>query len=83
MSPVSSERYRPRLRPSASMTAQTRPALAGDAATPILPWVPSGIPSLRLMLVQVSPPSRERHSPQSGPPESMDQKVRLPSQMVA
>ena len=41
------------------------------------------MPGRSLMFSHVSPPSRERHSPLSGPPLSFDQNVRRACQMVA
>ena len=44
---------------SAWTKAHTRPGLAGEAATPILPSTPSGMPGLRVISAQVSPPSTD------------------------
>ena len=66
VSPLSSERYSPRS--SDSTMANTRPVLAGDAATPMRPFTPPGSPGLSVMSVQVSPPSVDRYIPLSGPP---------------
>ena len=66
--PPSSERNRPPFRDS--MSAHTLPGLAGDAATPILPMMPSGIPGRDEMSSHVSPPSVERYRPLSSPPLS-------------
>src|SRR5205807_3638329 len=56
---------------------------AGDAVTPILPSSPVGKPLLRVNSVQVSPPSRLRQMPDSGPPLSAACANRLPCQMAA
>ena len=51
--------------------------------TPILPICPSGIPALRLISSQVSPPSSDRQSPLSGPPVLAPQVLRSNSYMAA
>ena len=51
-----------------STIAQTRPVLAGETATPILPLRPFGKPGLSVRSVQVVPPSVERKRPLPGPP---------------
>ena len=67
-----------------SIRAHTRPAFTGEAATPILPRIPfCGMPWLRVMSVQVSPPSVDFQIPLPGPPLLSDQKVRCASQVVA
>src|SRR5918998_1705067 len=53
---------------SASTSAQTRPVFAGDTATPVRPMTPVGRPGLRVISVQLSPPSVDLKSPLPGPP---------------
>ncbi len=50
--------------------AHTRSGSAGDTAIPILPIVPLGSPSLRVISVQLSPPSVDLNMPLPGPPLS-------------
>ena len=68
---------------SCSTMAQTRPDLAGDAATPMRPLIPSGMPGLSVRSVQVSPPSVDRHSPLSGPAPTRLQGVRSTCHIAA
>ncbi len=69
---------------SDSTSAQTRPDLAGETASPILPKMPSwGRPLLRVMSVHVSPPSIDFQMPLSGPPLESSQKLRWACQMEA
>ena len=52
------------------MNAYTRLERAGEMATHIFPISPFGIPGLRVMSVQVSPPSVVLKRPVVGPPLS-------------
>ena len=52
------------------MNAYTRLERAGEMAMQIFPTRPVGIPGLRVMSVQVSPPSVLLNSPVVGPPLS-------------
>lgn len=54
---------------SASISAQTVPGFAREAATPSLPRVPLGNPGFRVISCHVSPPSVVRKRPLSSPPE--------------
>ena len=65
VSPLSSDRSS--TPSSASTMAHTRPDCAGEIATPMRPLMPSGMPERSVRSVQVSPPSVDRHSPDSGP----------------
>src|SRR5262245_14512563 len=66
VAPASSDENRPPF--SCSMSAYTRFESAPDTETPIRPIVPAGKPGLRVISVQVSPPSVDLNKPLPGPP---------------
>src|SRR5260221_864375 len=53
---------------SFSTSAYTRLELAPDTAMPMRPMTPDGRPGLRVISVQVSPPSVDLNRPEPGPP---------------
>ena len=61
---------------SASTIAQTRSGFAGETVMPTLPTIPLGKPGLRVISVQVSPPSVDLKMPLPGPPLSSVQGLR-------
>src|SRR2546423_959420 len=60
----------------ASMLAYTRRGFAGEIATPILPSGFFGMPALKVISRQVSPPSVVFHRPLRPPPELMPHGMR-------
>ena len=63
--------------------AHTRPGIAGEAATPIRPFTPSGRPRLHVRSAHVSPPSVDRKMPLPGPPLVKLQGCRIVSHVAA
>src|SRR5215204_4034852 len=81
VAPASSEDSRPPF--SFSTTAYTRFESAPETATPILPIIPEGMPGLRVISVQFSPPSVDLNNPLPGPPLDIVYSVRNASQSAA
>src|SRR5207237_8468209 len=71
LTPPSSERNSPP--ESASTSAQTRSWSRGETARPIFPMIPLGRPLLRVISVQLSPPSVDLKIPLPAPPETSSQ----------
>ena len=81
LTPPSSERNSPP--ESASTSAQTRSWSRGETARPIFPMIPLGRPLLRVISVQLSPPSVDLKTPLPAPPDTSSQGRRTACQSPA
>src|SRR6266550_5276721 len=65
------------------MLAQTRLEFAPETVTPMLPQMPAGRPVLRVISVQLSPPSTLLNNPLPAPPDDSIHGVRPACQSAA
>ncbi len=81
VAPASSERYTPP--ESFSMIAHTRAGIAGEIVMPMFPITPLGMPGLRVISFQLSPPSVVLKMPLPAPPLESSHGLRPACQKAA